>query len=152
MVELLLTRALRGYLSEVAQTIGAMPGQDELLRTPVVIDGYLPPKREDVDVDMAPQIIVRLDGATTEREAIEATVTIIVCCYSKATDGYANCLSIIERIRTALLKLPAQTLDYRYQLRFPIEWNNVDEQPYPQWQMSMTTRWVFYTPQIEDQF
>ena len=151
MVEILLAAALRSFLADLADTFSAMPSDDNLLRKPVVVDGYLPQKRE-TDVDFSPQIIVRVMGSTAEREVTEVTVDLILCCHSKSNDGYAYLLTMAERIRTALLRMPMQTLDKRYVLQFTLECRLPDDQPWPNWQMSMSTRWLIKTPQFEDQF
>ena len=91
-------------------------------------------------------------GSTAEREVTEVTVDLILCCHSKSNDGYAYLLTMAERIRTALLRMPMQTLDKRYVLQFPLECRLPDDQPWPNWQMSMSTRWLIKTPQFEDQF
>lgn len=76
MVEILLAAALRSFLADLADTFSAMPSDDNLLRKPVVVDGYLPQKRE-TDVDFSPQIIVRVMGSTAEREVTEVTVSLL---------------------------------------------------------------------------
>ena len=143
MVEIMLAAALRSFLADLSQTFS--------MRKPVVVDGYLPQKRE-TDLDFSPQIIVRVMGSTAEREVTEVTVDLILCCHSTSNDGYAYLLTMAERIRTALLRMPMQTLDRRYVLQFPLECRLPDDQPWPNWQMSMSTRWLIKTPQFEDQF
>ena len=145
MVEIMLAAALRSFLADLSQTFSAMPCDDQLMRKPVVVDGYLPQKRE-TDLDFSPQIIVRVMGSTAECEVTEVTVD------STSNDGYAYLLTMAERIRTALLRMPMQTLDRRYVLQFPLECRLPDDQPWPNWQMSMSTRWLIKTPQFEDQF
>ena len=138
MVEIMLAAALRSFLADLSQTFSAMPCDDQLMR--------------ETDLDFSPQIIVRVMGSTAEREVTEVTVDLILCCHSTSNDGYAYLLTMAERIRTALLRMPMQTLDRRYVLQFPLECRLPDDQPWPNWQMSMSTRWLIKTPQFEDQF
>ena len=116
-------------------------------KAPTIFDGYLPPKRAMADDDF-PFVIVRAEDGVSERGKTIVTIALIIGCYTTETDGYAHCLEIMQRIRKALCELPAQTLVKKYQLAFPITWNNVPDQPYPQWQIEMTTKWVFNTPQF----
>lgn len=117
------------------------------LRAPQIIDGYLPPKRSTPDDDF-PFVIVRAEEGIAQQGQTQVTVSLIIGTYTTETDGYAHCLEIMQRIRTALCQLPNQTLNARYQLAFPIEWRNVPDQPYPQWIIEMTTRWVMNTPAL----
>lgn len=119
----------------------------DVIRAPKVFDGYLPPKKTLPDDDF-PFVVVRADAGTSDRGQTTVTVSLIIGCYTTETDGYAHCLEIMEKIRLALCKMENQTLDRRYQLEFPITWSNVPEQPYPQWQLEMTTKWTFNTPQL----
>ena len=121
------------------------PTKDGCEKPPKVVDGYLPPKRTDTEDDYP---IVRAEDGTSEMGRTMVTVSLIVGCYSTETDGYARCLEIMQKLRLALCQMECQTLDRRYQLSFPITWSNVSEQPYPYWQIVMTTKWVFNTPQL----
>lgn len=117
------------------------------VRAPRVFDGYLPPKRSLPDDDF-PFVIVRAEDGSSELGKTTVTVSLIIGCYTTETDGYAYCMEIMQKIRLALCQLENQTLDRRFQLEFPITWSNVGEQPYPQWQLVMTTKWVFNTPEM----
>ncbi len=139
-----------GRLAEEALKDLLLPTKTGELKPPLVFDGYLPPKKELPD-DNVPYVVVRVTDGETDLEESLATVAIIVGCYSTESDGYCRCLEILQRLRNALFRLPAQVLDRRFRLTLPIVWGNVVE-AYPQWQAEMTTKWAFRPPQVVDQF
>ena len=160
MIETNLTKALIAFVGTALKDL-RLPVQTEQtdeteeeaeeLQPVRIFDGYLPPKTGESD-DLVPFVVVRAQKGVIERGVTTVTVDLIVGCYTSETDGYALCLEAMQRLRTELCRLPCQTLDSRFQLQFPIEWSNVGDQPYPQWQMAMSTQWSFRTPQFEDQF
>lgn len=151
MVINLLTKALR-ELCEQAVAEFRLPTKDgKTLRAPQIVNGFLPPKRS-TDIDDFPFVLVRPEAGTTERGAEEIRVNIIVGCYSEEYDGYEYGVNVIERIKEKICTLPAETLAERYQMRYPLKWNMVPEQPWPQWQIDMETIWVFNSPLNSDEF
>ncbi|MGN1149406.1 MAG: hypothetical protein ACI4SY_01730 [Sutterella sp.] len=147
MLETNLAFSLGVFLEDALKETRFPTKSGSVIRAPKVFNGYLPPKRSQLDDDF-PFVIVRAEDGTSDRGQTTATVSLIIGCYSEETDGYAYCLEIMEKIRLALCQLECQTLDRRFQLEFPITWANVTEQPYPQWQLVMTTKWVFNTPEM----
>lgn len=147
MIETNLTIAMGLFIEDVVKDLKLPTKDNPEGRAPRVIDGYLPPKRAVPEMDF-PFVIVRAEDGTSDMGRTEVTVSLIIGCYTTETDGYARCLGVMERIRHAMCDLPNQTLDDRYQLTFPIEWRNVPEQPYPYWQIEMTTKWTFNTPTL----
>ena len=147
MIETDLALSLGIFVEQVLKDLRLPTKTPDHFKAPTIFDGYLPPKRAMADDDF-PFVIVRAEDGVTERGKTVVTIALIIGCYTTETDGYAHCLEIMQRIRTALCELPAQTLAKKYQLAFPITWNNVPDQPYPQWQIEMTTKWVFNTPQM----
>lgn len=151
MVINLLTKALR-ELCEQAVAEFRLPTKDgKTLRAPQIVNGFLPPKRS-TDIDDFPFVLVRPEAGTTERGAEEIRVNIIVGCYSEEYDGYEYGVNVIERIKEKICTLPAETLAERYQMRYPLKWNMVPEQPWPQWQIDMETIWFFNSPLNSDEF
>lgn len=146
MVENLLTEALRKLVAEAVKDY-VLPVENGKERAPQVINGYLPPKRSGVHDDF-PFVVVRAENGKNEADRMEMTVAIIIGCYTKEVTGHEYCINIMQRIRTALVNLPNGLLDSRYLLNYPIEWTILAEQPYPQWQLDMTTRWSFRTPEM----
>lgn len=147
MIETKLTIALGLFIEDALKEVRLPTKAKDDLRPPKVFDGYLPPKRTLPDEDF-PFVVVRAEGGTSDRGQTTVTVSLIIGCYTTETDGYARCMEVMQKIRLALCQMESQTLDNRYQLQFPIEWNNVPEQPYPQWQIQMSTKWVFNTPEL----
>ena len=151
MVINLLTKALR-ELCEQAVAEFRLPTKDgKTLRAPQIVNGFLPPKRS-TDIDDFPFVLVRPEAGTTERGAEEIRVNIIVGCYSEEYDGYEYGVNVMERIKEKICTLPDETLAQRYQMRYPLKWNMVPEQPWPQWQIDMETIWVFNSPLNSDEF
>lgn len=144
MIEIHLTRAVRRFIEEVCKGY-ALETEKNGSRPPKVINGYLPPKRSGSPDDV-PFILVRAESAKSDEESTVVDVSIVVCAYAGEEDGevfgHDIVLEIISRIRTALMAIPNQILENRYMLNMPIEWDNVAEQPYPHWQMMMTTHWI----------
>ena len=149
MVETKLVLDLGIFLEEVVKDLRMPTKTEGVRRSPKVIDGYLYPKRSTGDDDF-PFVIVRAEEGTSHPGRTQVSVSFIIGTYTTETDGYALCLEIMQRIRTALCQLPNQTLNARYQLEFPIEWRNVPDQPYPQWLIEMTTHWVMNTPALTE--
>lgn len=146
MQETNLALALGAFVTEALKETRFPTKTKGLMRAPTVFDGYLPPKRTLPDDDF-PFVIVRAEEGTSFRGQTTVTVSLIIGCYTTETDGYSHCLTIMEKLRTAFCQLESQTLDRRFQLEFPITWSNIPEQPYPQWQLEMTTKWTFNTPE-----
>lgn len=147
MIENNLTDALEKFIAESVADF-RLPVQNGEMRAPKVIDGYLPPKRSGSDDDF-PFVVVRSEAGSVEEEMTTTTVSFIVGCYTKEVDGYRYCVNVMSRIRNALAMLPNGILANKYRLEFPIEWSLVADQPYPYWQLDMTTKWVYNTPQFQ---
>lgn len=151
MVTNFLTKALR-ELCEQAVNDFRLPTKDgKTLRAPQIVNGFLPPKRS-TDLDDFPFVLVRPEQCTTDRESEEVRVNIIVGCYSEKYDGFEYGVNVVERIKEKICTLPAETLAQRYQMRYPIKWTMVPEQPWPQWQIDMETIWIFNSPRNTDDF
>lgn len=148
MIETNLAIALGIFIEDAVKDL-RLPTKKGELRAPQVVDGYLPPK-QTLEEDDFPFVIVRAEGGVSEMEITTVTVSLIIGCHTTETDGYVRCLEVMQRIRKALCELPYRVLDKRYQLEYPISWANIPAQPYPQWQIEMTTKWVINTPQMTD--
>lgn len=150
MIETELARAVGVFVEDTVKDL-RLPMEEGEPQPIQVYDGYLPLK--DVDgMDEHPFIVVRAQKGVSEEESTVVTVDLVIGCYTTETDGYARCLEVMQRLRTAFCQLPGRILAERYPLVFPIEWNNMQEQLYPQWQIIMTTQWLVRTPQFVDQF
>lgn len=153
MVINLLTKALRELCAEAVKDFRLPTKGGETLRAPRIVNGFLPPKRSgNGELDDFPFVLVRPEAGTTERGADEIRVNIIVGCYSEEYDGFEYGVNVMERIKEKICTLPAETLAQRYQMRYPVKWNMVPEQPWPQWQIDIETIWVFNSPLNSDDF
>ena len=146
MIENNLTKALIEKIKEVVKDF-RMPVKDGERRCPTVLNGYLPPKRYDGTDEDYPFIVVRPDNGTSNRENTTMTVSIVVGCFTEDLNGFEDCIEVMTRIRAALASMPNGILDNRYILQYPITWDLLREQPYPQWQLNMETRWEYRTPE-----
>jgi hypothetical protein len=151
MVTNFLTKALRELCEQAVKDFRLPTKDGKTLRAPQIVNGFLPPKRS-TDLDDFPFVLVRPEQCTTERESEEVRVNIIVGCYSQEYDGFEYGVNVVERIKEKICTLPAETLAKRYQMRYPIKWTMVPEQPWPQWQIDMETIWIFNSPRNTDDF
>lgn len=151
MVTNFLTKALRELCEQAVKDFRLPTKDGKTLRAPRIVNGFLPPKRS-TDLDDFPFVLVRPEQCTTDRESEEVRVNIIVGCYSEEYDGFEYGVNVVERIKEKICTLPAETLDQRYQMRYPIKWTMVPEQPWPQWQIDMETIWIFNSPRNTDDF
>lgn len=151
MVTNFLTKALRELCEQAVKDFRLPTKDGKTLRAPQIVNGFLPPKRS-TDLDDFPFVLVRPEQCTTDRESEEVRVNIIVGCYSEEYDGFEYGVNVIERIKEKICTLPAETLAQRYQMRYPIKWTMVPEQPWPQWQIDMETIWIFNSPRNTDDF
>ena len=143
MIETLLLAELKKFVQEVLKDF-MLPVKGGGFRPVVAVSGYLPPKRS-TSVDDFPFVIVRADSGSASRGNATVQVSLIIGCYSDESDGYAWCIEAMTRLRNALL---IQTvLTNRFVLQTPVTWANHEDQPYPQWLLSMTTKWSFEAPE-----
>ena len=147
MIEQDLTKVLRLFIEDAIKDF-RMPTKSGIARAPIVINGYLPPKRSGVE-DEFPFVLVRPDKGSTDRDKTEVEISLIVGCYSEEFDGHEFCFNVMTRIRHALTSLYCGTLANKYQLQYPIEWENFDDQPWPQWQLDIKTKWAFRASEVE---
>ena len=151
MVTNFLTKALRELCEQAVKDFRLPTKDGKTLRAPQIVNGFLPPKRS-TDLDDFPFVLVRPEQSTTDRESEEVRVNIIVGCYSEEYDGFEYGVNVVERIKEKICTLPDETLAQRYQMRYPIKWTMVPEQPWPQWQIDMETIWIFNSPRNTDDF
>ena len=151
MVTNFLTKDLRKLCEQAVKDFRLPTKDGKTLRAPQIVNGFLPPKRS-TDLDDFPFVLVRPEQCTGDRESEEVRVNIIVGCYSEEYDGFEYGVNVVERIKEKICTLPSETLAQRYQMRYPIKWTMVPEQPWPQWQIDMETIWIFNSPRNTDDF
>lgn len=147
MTENHLTQELRALLAETLKDFSYLAQDGTTEGPPKVINGFLPPKKKPDNRDW-PFVVVRPVEGSVGEEATTVSVQIIVGCWSEEFEGYEYSLNIMSRIRNALTTLPAQMLNRRFRLAFPVKWEFVNEQPYPSWVAVMTTDWIMRTPDV----
>lgn len=147
MVEIFLTQAIREFVENAVKDF-RFPVKNGEARAPEIVNGYLPPKRTGKNDDF-PFVVVYPASGEIERDATGTEIELIIGNYSAEYDGYEFCMNMLSRIRNALAMLPDNILAGKYQLLYPISWENIEEQPYPQWQMRIKTQWKTVSPQPE---
>ena len=123
MIEVYLTKAIRTFLKDVCKDY-SLETEDGQKKAPKVVNGYLP-YESDSEKDF-PFVMVRADSASTDGDMTDVNVDIIIGTYVPDDTypvGHDVCLEIMARIRTALVGLPEQLLEKRYQLQMPISWD-----------------------------
>lgn len=149
MQEMELCRDLRARLADVTQHL-QLEADSNLIeyKAPRIVDGFLPPARSRGPKEEEPEfpfIIVRPSaGQTNASRATTATVKIMVGCYDEDYDGHQYALLVLAAIRRGLMEQP--TVGSVFRLEMPFEWELPDDQPWPQWQLEITTRWTIATP------
>lgn len=143
-----LTKAIRAKVSKIVEDFRLTTEFEENPRCPRMFNGDLPPKRSD-SLDDFPFIIVRFEESESVNEETTATIVIVAGCYTEDYEGHEDCINVLSRIQTALLSMPDGILDNKYILQPPVLMTNLPEQPYPQWQVNMTTKWTFRAPAFE---
>ena len=104
-----------------------------ITKAPQVLGGYLPEKkpRPGQDPPDFPYVIVRYLEDDDTYEENTATVRIIAGAYSEDTqDGWRDCMNVITKIKTALLK---QRFFGPFKIEKPVKTELPEEQPYPEW-------------------
>jgi hypothetical protein len=147
-VELLLVDELCEFIE--AATKDYLVVNEKGSQVPRVVNGYLPPKREDgKDDDNEPVILVRLLDGQDEFQAGQgiATANTIIAVRTASRDvkiGPQNTLNLMNRIRRCIYASPI--LANRYRATFPVKWV-APEGTIPLWQGEMTIPWIVPMPQ-----
>lgn len=145
-----LTKAIRAMVKDVVKEYRLTTENEGNPRCPTVFNGNLPPKRSS-SLDDYPFVVVRFDESEGTNDEVTATVSIIAGCYTDIEDieGQEDCINVLSSIQTALLSMPNGILNGKYILQTPVKITNIPEQPYPQWQVNMETKWSFRAPEVE---
>ena len=144
MIEIDLCRAIRTRSEEILKDLIIPADRGFPDRSPSIINGFLPPKRSKAESDF-PFVVVRPgEGNTNANRLTRATVKMLVGCYSEDFDGHEYALLVLARLRTGLMECP--TLESRYRMELPFSWRLYDDQPYPNWELEITTEWSIATP------
>lgn len=146
-VELELAWAIRNRLEEAVKNfVFETDIKGHPHKAPQIINGYLPPKRQK-DGPEVPFIIVRPSSGVTQNDGYSrVSVKLIIVTYSEEFDGYEYGLQVLQRVKQSFMQQP--TLDKRYRFETPFKWEMIDDQPYPNWQIVVSTEWTVATPQL----
>ena len=108
---------------------------------------FLPTKKKETEDDF-PLIIIRpFEGEDSKQS--DATVKFICGVYSQDEEGIYDLISLMEKVRLALLE------DYEINPKFrleqtenkPLKWEISEDQPYPQWLGAITA--TFNVPIVQ---
>lgn len=140
----LLCEAIRQRLAEALENTLQETGREGMpIRAPRIVNGFLPPKRVDEEPEH-PFVLVRpVEGTLGEGEN-RVKVQVIIGSYSEEFDGYEYAIIVLQRIMVALSERPI--VDRRYVLELPLTWGQPEEQPWPLWQVVLTTDWTIAAP------
>lgn len=126
-------------------------------KQPTLIKGFYLPSEESAFVDdkveeVAPFILVRLKkGIENDRDKFSVTSEVIVQIYSSDQDqftGDTELLLCMNRIRDNILNKPILNDIFQYDGGF--EWQIAEDQPVPNWEISLTMNWLVPNPQRSD--
>ena len=126
---------------------------DGTTKSPQIVNGFLPPKRDDDrDDDEEPMILIRLaDGQdewhedTTQAIAVAHTTIIVRTAAWDVTKGPQQTLNLTARIRQRIYASPI--LAHRYRAIYPLKWKAPEGNTFPLWQGEMTVPWIVPIPQ-----
>lgn len=107
-------------------------------KPPQVISGYLAEKKAGAKQDPPdfPYVIVRYLEDNDDGSQNTATVRVLIGTYSEdEQNGWRDCMNVAIRIKHELLK---QRLFGPFSIEYPIKTELYEEQPYPEWMVSMT--------------
>lgn len=145
MIEVELARAIRERSAEIVDLLRFptdRPGED--WRAPTIVNGFLPPKRSKSNSEF-PFVLVRPSaGRTGDDRFTRCTVKFIIGCYSEDFDGHEYGLIVLNELRKGFMESP--TLENRFRMELPFDWQLYDDQPYPEWMLECTTQWTIPTP------
>lgn len=142
MTTILLLKALKSFIEENCTDYSLETKAEGVFVPPSVFLGFLPVKGAE---DKFPNFIILrpLEGEDS-RDIAMVKVKIIVGTYSKADEGFFDCLNILQRVRDKLFE--KRTIDDRYRVEYPFKWELFEDQPYPQWQLEAVA--TFTVPQM----
>lgn len=142
MTTVLLLKALKSFIVEKCTDYSLDTKVDSVFVPPSVFLGFLPVKYAE---DKFPNfIILRPTEGEDSRDIATVKIKIIIGTYSKADEGFFDCLNILQRVRDKLFE--QRIIDDRYRIEYPFTWQLFEDQPYPQWQVEATA--IFTVPQM----
>jgi len=155
MREIELKNALRNRCADALKNL-LLTQADQAKRQPLPLPGFYLPAEDSAFVDdtveeKAPFILVRAkEGVERERDQFSITTEIIIQIFNDSTDytGDTDLLLCMNRIRDNILNKPI--LDNIFQYDGGFRWLIAEEQPFPNWEISITMNWLIPNPQRTD--
>ncbi len=89
----------------------------------------------DIDTEDIPCIIIRPLSGTESVEKANAKVKLIFITYSENSDGFKNCLNLMESVRRILTTNTLISGEYIY--KRTLNWRLFEDQPWPYWYSEM---------------
>ncbi|MCY9511879.1 hypothetical protein M5W68_16160 [Paenibacillus larvae] len=140
----LLLIELKQFLENVFEHVGVGDESESLKihlgwlpQTKAPSPGSGPANQPDSDF---PYLIIRaLDGVDGQEDG-KIQVRMLVGVKSKMENGYIEILSLMEKIKQALLKV--EIIGRKFEIERPVKWKLFEEQPYPEWVGEIVTTWT----------
>ncbi|MDP5277145.1 hypothetical protein [Chengkuizengella axinellae] len=139
MTPALLIQSLCKFLEGVVENY-TLESNIKTLKTPQIVDGFLPPKKGNQPEAEFPYIIVRLVEGEDEKEESTTTIKMLFGTYSEDVQGFHDVLNLMEKVRQALLK--KRTIDNKFRMELPYKWEVPEEQPHPEWFGMSISKWI----------
>lgn len=145
MNEMFLCQALLDRLGdELSKIHFETVGGEVMQMTPKLRGVFYPFKKPNPADDFPFLFVTPQSGATTNHATAEAEVVIFVGCYSEDLSGAEYLFRALGVIRDALLSAPGLVLSvggFTFRMRHPFRWQFDQEQPFPLWQLKISTSW-----------
>jgi len=129
---------LEAFVGPVLAETRLEPSDGTVARPPVLVTGWLPPKRS-VGEPLPPLIVIRATGGQDDSDGGTIEVQLLLQTYAEDAEGWQDLGNLIQRLRNALTGSP--TLG-PFCLQLPLRWQIFDEQPEPQWEAMIFTTWT----------
>lgn len=152
MTPFFLLKAICAYLNQLVDDYAAAQGSTKEFVKPRIFEWYLPFKNGRAEESVSfPYIAPRI---TDGEDADDSTVNVMLYfgVYSEGPnvngftqpDGAYDLLNLMEHVRTSLQT--QKILEEQFELQKPYKWEIPDEQPYPLWVGSASTKWIVAAP------
>ena len=138
-----LMKNLKEYLAQVVKNYDAQQKEKTI---PIAVYEGFPPIRTTAEENASFIYCLVINWEDSSNDSLsDAKVEIGFSIYDEDTrDGWRSLFNIMEHVRQALLK--QRIIARRNMLVLPIQGEILDEQPYPQWQGKITTKYTIGQP------
>lgn len=122
-------------------------------REPKTFIGFVPPKRATQADDFPYVLVVPTNGSTSSDSDQSTSVDIFVGARSESISGWSYLFGALERIRHSFMTAQGHVISHNgrtFRMRFPFSWAYTMEQPFPFWEIKISTSWDMPVVQQED--